>query len=388
MPYSDKYKPRVVDVADGCTAFDDPITGETFILDVFQALDMTGDSQDPSLLCPNQMRANGLIVDDVPKHLCHNRESSHSIYVPEMKLRISLELQGVMSGFQARLPTPTEIDTCVHVELTAQDTWDPSSDELEKQELLKESRLSTVAGTESTMFSDRKSEVSAVLSAVSSTLVDDEFVRGMEESVRITSAVASSTVRTKSRHSTMEPMELSRRWGIGLLTAQKTLRVTTQRGLRTAVHPLHRRYRTQQQQLRYNRLNSKFYSDTMFSSSVSVRGNTCGQIFVNDLNYSKFIPLKSKGDAGMALEELFQDVGVPTHMHTDGAKELTTGHCYVVQPMYVRKTGITRCRQYLVNAKGCYYERPAIHLSGLRDCKTQLAYNTPHGLDSGSEDLC
>jgi hypothetical protein len=28
----------------------------------------------------------------------------------------------------------------------------------------------------------------------------------------------------------------------------------------------------------------------------------------------------------MALEELFQDVGVPRHMHTDGAKELTTGH--------------------------------------------------------------
>jgi hypothetical protein len=63
----------------------------------------------------------------------------------------------------------------------------------------------------------------------------------------------------------------------------------------------------------------------MFSSLVSVQGNTCGQIFVNDLNYSKFIPLKSKGDAGMALEELFQDVGVPTHMHTDGAKALTTG---------------------------------------------------------------
>jgi hypothetical protein len=62
--------------------------------------------------------------------------------------------------------------------------------------------------------------------------------------------------------------------------------------------------------------------------------------------------------------------------------------CYVVQPMYVRKTGITRCRQYLVNANGRYYERPAIHLSGLRDCKTQLAYDAPHGLDSGYEDIC
>ncbi|EEC42679.1 predicted protein [Phaeodactylum tricornutum CCAP 1055/1] len=228
MPYSDKYKPRVVEVADGCTAFDDPVTGETFILDVFQALDMTGDLQDPSLLCPNQLRANGLIVDNVPKHLCHNRESTHSIYIPEMKLRISLELQGVMSGFQARLPTQTEIETCVHVKLTAQEAWDPSSDELEQQERLKETRLSNVAGTVSTLFSGRKSEISAVLSSVSSMLVDDDFVCGMEQSVRITLAVASSTVCTKSRHSTMEPMELSCRWGIGLSTAQKTLKTMSE----------------------------------------------------------------------------------------------------------------------------------------------------------------
>jgi hypothetical protein len=116
MPYSDKYKPRVVDVADGCTAFDDPVTGETFILDVFQALDMTGDLPDLSLLCPNQLRANGLIVDNDPKHLCHNCKPTHSIYIPQMKLRISLELQGVMSGFQARLPTQTEIETCIHIQ--------------------------------------------------------------------------------------------------------------------------------------------------------------------------------------------------------------------------------------------------------------------------------
>jgi hypothetical protein len=43
---------------------------------------------------------------------------------------------------------------------------------------------------------------------------------------------------------------------------------------------------------------------------------------------------------------------------------------------------------YLVNANGRYYEQPAIHLSRLRDCNTQLAYNAPHGLDSGYEDLC
>jgi hypothetical protein len=37
---------------------------------------------------------------------------------------------------------------------------------------------------------------------------------------------------------------------------------------------------------------------------------------------------------------------------------------------------------------GRYYKRPAIHLSGLRDCKTLLAGDAPLGLGSGYEDLC
>jgi len=133
---------------------------------------------------------------------------------------------------------------CVHVEITAQDAWDPILEELKQQEGLKETRLSIVAGSVSKLYYDRKSEILAVLLSVSSTLVDDNFVRGMEQLVRISSAVASNTVHTKLRHLTMEPMELLCCWGIGLSTAQKTLQVTTQKGLRTAVHPSHCRYRT------------------------------------------------------------------------------------------------------------------------------------------------
>jgi hypothetical protein len=151
-----------------------------------------------------------------------------------------------------------QMDVLHLTEVTAQEAWDPSSDKLEQQERIQETRLSNVAGTVSTLFSDRKSEISAVLSSVSSTLVDDDFVCGMEQSVWIMLAVASSTVRTKLRHSTMEPRELSHCWGIGLSIAQKSLRVPTQKGLRTAVHPLHCRYHMQQQQLCYNHLQILF----------------------------------------------------------------------------------------------------------------------------------
>jgi hypothetical protein len=97
------------------------------------------------------------------------------------------------------------------------------------------------------------------------------------------------------------------------------------------------------------------------------------------------------GNAAVATAPGIPGIAIPmmweykfSEMHLLASERL----CYVVQPMYVRRTGITRCRQYLVNASGLYFERPAIHLSGLWDCKTQLADNAPHGLDSGYKDLC
>ncbi len=54
FPYSNQYEPIPnVPVAKVATAYDDPITGETFILIFGQALYM-GDSLEHTLICPNQ----------------------------------------------------------------------------------------------------------------------------------------------------------------------------------------------------------------------------------------------------------------------------------------------------------------------------------------------
>ncbi len=64
------------------TAYDAP-TGETFILVLGQALYL-GDYIGHSLLCPNQARANGVIIDDVPIHLAFDPHlATHSIYFSE-----------------------------------------------------------------------------------------------------------------------------------------------------------------------------------------------------------------------------------------------------------------------------------------------------------------
>ncbi len=50
-----------------------------------------------------------------------------------------------------------------------------------------------------------------------------------------------------------------------------------------------------------------------------------GQIFVNNIGYTHFIPMEAKSEAGYALQEFIQDVGIPCTLHTDGAKVLTEG---------------------------------------------------------------
>ena len=127
------------------------------------------------------------------------------------------------------------------------------------------------------------------------------------------------------RRSRITPKQLARQWCIGLQMAAKTLMSTTQKGVRNAIHPIYRRFRTRQTQLHYPQLSSKFYSDTMFASTTSICCFTCGQIFIYDLNFSRVIPMKSKADAGDALMYMIQDIGIPFEMHIDSAKEENLG---------------------------------------------------------------
>jgi hypothetical protein len=47
-----------------------------------------------------------------------------------------------------------------------------------------------------------------------------------------------SAVDTRARHTKLSVEEVSRKFGVGLETARKTLKATTQYGIRHAVHPL------------------------------------------------------------------------------------------------------------------------------------------------------
>ena len=74
--------------------------------------------------------------------------------------------------------------------------------------------------------------------------------------------------------------------------------------------------------LRYDRLSNQFYTDTLFAKVKSLSGKTCMQVFCNaDFVYTH--AMVSKSEAGEALHNFVQDVGVPTDLVSDLAGEQT-----------------------------------------------------------------
>ena len=86
---------------------------------------------------------------------------------------------------------------------------------------------------------------------------------------------------TNDRHHGISAELLAKKWGIGLEKAKATLKCTTQNSVRSAVLPLTRRYRTDLMSQRLRRLNTTWYTDTLFAKETSLVGNTCAQLFTD-----------------------------------------------------------------------------------------------------------
>ena len=86
MPFNDTYTPlQDINSVNAAFAYDTD-KGTTYILNVNQALDFS-ESMTHSLLCPNQARMNGIVIEDRPRILDNHGRSTHSIYFPEENIR-------------------------------------------------------------------------------------------------------------------------------------------------------------------------------------------------------------------------------------------------------------------------------------------------------------
>ena len=130
-----------------------------------------------------------------------------------------------------------------------------------------------------------------------------------------------SAIRTGEGQSVMTKEVLARRWGTSLETAERTLKVTTQAGIRHVPHPVERRFKTFRKHLNYPSLSGRWYSDTLFAKCRSIRSFTAAQVFTNGLGDTHVYPMKRKKEAGYALKSFILDNGAPTELLTDNAKE-------------------------------------------------------------------
>ena len=66
-------------------------------------------------------------------------------------------------------------------------------------------------------------------------------------------------------------------------------------------------------------------TDTYFSSIKSTRGNTCAQIWKNDIERIRIDPMSTKINANHSANMLFNNDGVSSKIVVDGAREQVMG---------------------------------------------------------------
>lgn len=227
------YHPRYnafedIPVVQAATAHDDPETGITYILVINQALQIPG--MGVTLLNPNQLRANGIIINDIPIHLSPDpANASHSIVVPDENLTIPLKLQGVISKVEVRLPTIQEIETCKWIILTSDAGWEPNSPEFMEAE-------EACINANNSIQPERPRELCNIQVEV----LHQNNIHGQNILERMCGGVCVSAVGTKGRtYNDALRNKIAKTFGIGIRTANDNLRATTQLAIRHTLHPIH-----------------------------------------------------------------------------------------------------------------------------------------------------
>jgi hypothetical protein len=317
-------KLKEVPIASIAVAYDCPVTYDTYILVFHQALYIK--ELETNLICPNQMRMAGVIVNDCPAQFLPVKDrtsNSHAIIYDNFK--IPLKLRGIISYFDTRKPTVHELSDTKryqHIELTSPHTWDPYDNTVpsDEQNILTPNSIDT-----SSLIDHRTiSLVDTTIDSPSYHLHGSRFVQLLESQVLYDyhSLMATNT----KRKGTVTASDLAKRWYIGLPAAQRTIQQTTQRGVRdfTSTGGF-RRMKHTAHQLLYRHIRAAIYTDTMFSKVKSLKQHTCAQVYVTNFHFTKVYPMRSKSEAHQTLDELHHDVGVFHTIIPDNAKELTEG---------------------------------------------------------------
>ena len=299
-------------------AYDHPDSGEIILLELNYTIYM-GTSKIDAIACPNQLRLNGVHVDDRPRTLFPTCPDVQSIKINDIVL--PLHMKGPLAYLPVRRPSISEVDNdnLRTLQLTSPHGWDPyATDSFSIQHM-----ISMAYGCRISTFLTKHN--------------------------RLLNRLTSST------RGQISASDLSQRWGIGIETARLTLASTYQEYTRSADN-LTRRFKTARVHSRYRHLcgrYSQFYTDILFSTIISIRGNTCGQVYFNKARYFKFFPLKHKRDSHTTVLPLLEMAGIPSGMHSDRAPDLISGQYGSLMKKYrIRHTTVESNSPWQNQAEG------------------------------------
>ena len=289
-----------------------------------------GERLDHSLINPNQIRMNGIPVCDDP---CDPyRELGIEYKDDEREVLIPFTCEGATVLFRSRVPTDEEMRDCPKIVLTSEATWEPSSVNMHGKKMLADvSSVSTNKGPPAYESGDVTMQMNGIYSQrdVYERMIEMAEVNSCNDAPRRAKGVYSDT-----RHSIAGPQRIMEVFGVSAPKAKDIEQASTCAGLRTATHPITRRYRAMHGLgLDDNRIQGRYHIDWMTSKTKGVGQETGAQVMTSERGLVRVYPgiSNTTEHASHALDAFCQDAGVPERLHSDRAKEYCANGCAFLQ---------------------------------------------------------
>jgi hypothetical protein len=215
-----------------------------------------------SLINPSQMRHYGVTVSDDPT------DGTRAFGISTDDVHIPFKMDGTTVYFETRVPTQYELENCKTIQVTDDTVWDPSSVSIASVTVTSDLPLVEISERRKILSMNLINNNMPPANESYNDLMpynDATLLNRMIGNVRVATAYRDANVSfvgSKDRHSRVNAETVARKFRCGIETAQRTLKTTTQRGIRHAIHPLHRRYRVDHLNLHRRRLADTFYMDT------------------------------------------------------------------------------------------------------------------------------
>jgi len=312
-----------VPIVTAIVAYNCPLTGKSVLLQFNQVLYIPDMKR--MLMCPMQSRMSGIIIKDCPSFLApEENHENHSIYLPDINMRVPLEIHGVCSYFSVRKPSEQELAKLPIQQMTAPfPLWDPHSGYFKQRE---------------------EKYISSIKSQPSTYHINPIFISKLDTISTIKEPITTITGITSRRKLEIQASLLATRWNIDVKVAMATLKCTTQKGTNIPQNSdfISRRFDINDRYIRYKRLSSEMFTDTYFAQTPSRDGNKVVQLYCTDFNWVRVYNFQHESEIHFSLDFLFKKVGVPSLLISDNSKAQTLGS-------FKKKCLEARCDRKLIN---------------------------------------